>query len=182
VRRDVGRSAVRPATRRKNRRDRNAPSRRCGRRTPISGRAPLVGPPGHPYIGNGLPRSGACGGGMSGGPAGGGMSGGGIGLMSGGGLSIGSGGRGMSGRDGCSIIQLGAATSSPAPPPTSNGSVKRPAQPPSSARAHCSAGRRRRASGNRTPSARFQSDLRNGRSQPARRVHRRARSTPDRAW
>src|SRR5439155_12253772 len=42
---------------------------------------------------------------MSGGPAGGGMSGGGTGLISGGGLSTGSGGRGMSGRDGCSIMR-----------------------------------------------------------------------------
>ena len=50
---------------------------------------------------------------MSGGPAGGGMSGGGMGLMSGGGLSIGSGGRGISGREGCSIMRLVGATSDP---------------------------------------------------------------------
>lgn len=41
------------------------------------------------------------------------MSGGGTGLISGGGLSIESGGRGMSARDGCSIMRCQGATTLP---------------------------------------------------------------------
>jgi hypothetical protein len=41
------------------------------------------------------------------------MSGGGTGLMSGGGLSMGSGGRGVSGFEGCSIMETRAAKNLP---------------------------------------------------------------------